>query len=595
MGPRRALITAPYLVVTATLLLASPGFAQFGRAIQPEWNATFERDTLHPGATLRGWLSFSFPEPWHVNARHPKEDTLIPTILEVPSDPGPVRISGVVYPQPKSFRFEFSDEEVLVYGPRFVIGIIVETDHNISPGSYTIPLNLRYQACNNTTCMPPRTLEIPLAVTVTGDEGQESAVKTPPEELDWSAAEYLETARTPSSETTETETALRPAPAPPDKAATPEARTAPPGNWRELAERFTITGRLDGFVGTTAFLDFVDAAERGEDSSGQGFGQRRFWIVLLLILGGGLLLNLTPCVLPMIPINLAIIGAGTRAGSKSRGFVLGLAYGAGISIVYGLLGLAVVLGISTAFGTINATVWFNVLIALLFVVLALAMFDLVQIDFSRYQSRFNLSGRAGSTAAALGMGAVSALLAGACVAPVVIYTVVYAQDLYSQGNRGALLLPFLLGVGMALPWPFLGMGLSLLPRPGKWMTRVKQGFGVFILLFALYYAHLGWTLWHGQKEPAAAAEGWTPSLEAGLRQALETNQPVIIDFWATWCKNCAVMDRQTLKDPRVVERLSGYSRVKYQAEDLEAPETREVTRYFEVKGLPTFIILKPKP
>lgn len=578
-----------YHLIPVVLLICLSGFAQFGRAVQPEWTFTLERETLSPGETLRGWLTFTFPDPWHVNARHPKDNTLIPTVLEPGSDATAVRITGIVYPEPKSFRFEFSEEEVLVYGPEFSIGVILEAAASGAPGPYKVPLTLRYQACNNTTCMPPRTLELSLDVMVGPEGGRAASAKTPPPELDWAAAERVGKTTAASGETAE---ALA---APGSPAREPTEATVPADSWRELADQFTIAGRLDGFVGTSAFLDFVDAAERGEGASGKGFTQRRFWIVLLLILGGGLLLNLTPCVLPMIPINLAIIGAGARAGSKRRGFLLGLAYGAGISIVYGLLGLAVVLGISTAFGTINATVWFNGLIAALFVVLALAMFDLIQIDFSRYQSRINLTGHAGSTAAALGMGAVSALLAGACVAPVVIYTVVYAQDLYSQGNRWALLLPFLLGVGMALPWPFLGMGLSLLPKPGKWMSRVKQGFGVFILLFALYYAHLGWSLWHSRGETAILTEGWTPSLEAGLRQALQEKQPVIIDFWATWCKNCTVMDRQTLKDPRVVERLAGYTRIKYQAEDLEAPETREVSRYFEVRGLPTFIILQPRP
>src|SRR5262245_65739152 len=87
----------------------------------------------------------------------------------------------------------------------------------------------------------------------------------------------------------------------------------------------------------------------------------------------------------MIPINLAIIGAGVQAGSRSRGFLLGGAYGAAMAFVYGVLGLIVVLTAST-FGTINASPWFNLGIAVLFVVLALAMFDVLVIDFSRFSN-----------------------------------------------------------------------------------------------------------------------------------------------------------------------------------------------------------------
>ncbi len=82
------------------------------------------------------------------------------------------------------------------------------------------------------------------------------------------------------------------------------------------------------------------------------------------------------------------------------------------------------------------------------------------------------------------MGAVAALLAGACVAPVVIQVVLFSSNLYATGTTVALALPFFLGVGMAIPWPIAGAGLASLPKPGVWMVRVKQVFGVLILATA---------------------------------------------------------------------------------------------------------------
>src|SRR5206468_10131363 len=197
----------------------------------------------------------------------------------------------------------------------------------------------------------------------------------------------------------------------------------------------------------------------------------------LIVLVGGLALNLTPCVLPMIPINLAIIGAGAQRSSRTRGFLLGSAYGGAMALVYGVLGLIVILSAGT-FGTINASPWFNVGIALLFVVLALAMFDIFQIDFSRLSSRVRVDGASrGTFLLAFTMGAIAALLAGACVAPVVIQVVVFASNLYSSGTTIALGLPFFLGLGMALPWPLAGAGFAALPKPGAWMVRVKQVLG----------------------------------------------------------------------------------------------------------------------
>jgi thiol:disulfide interchange protein len=318
---------------------------------------------------------------------------------------------------------------------------------------------------------------------------------------------------------------------------------------------------------------------------------------------GGLALNLTPCVLPMIPINLAIIGAGAQSGSRLRGFMLGGTYGAAMALVYGLLGLIVILT-AGSFGTINASPWFNAGIAGLFVILALAMFDLLVIDFSRLSSRFHVSesGR-GTFVVAFAMGAVAALLAGACVAPVVIQVVLFSSDLYAAGTTAALILPFFLGIGMALPWPVAGAGIAALPKPGPWMVRVKQAFGAAILVMAAYYGYTAYGLFANRwVDPEAVessveaklAEGWHASLAAGLNEAEREGKPVLIDMWATWCKNCLVMDQTTLADPDVSTALSGYAKVKFQAEDPSEETVSAVMQRLDAVGLPAYAILKAK-
>ena len=114
------------------------------------------------------------------------------------------------------------------------------------------------------------------------------------------------------------------------------------------------------------------------------------------------------------------------------------------------------------------------------------------------------------------MGAVSALLAGACVAPVVIQVVLFSSSLYVNGTHLALALPFFLGVGMALPWPIVGAGLSRLPKPGPWMVRVKHGFGVLILGTAMYYGYLAYTLFADRWVDASAV---TSSVQEKLKAA----------------------------------------------------------------------------
>ena len=168
----------------------------------------------------------------------------------------------------------------------------------------------------------------------------------------------------------------------------------------------------------------------------------------------------------MIPINLAIIGAGAAAASRLRGFWLGAAYGSAMALVYGVLGLIVILTAGT-FGTLNASPWFNLGIAVLFVVLALAMFDVFEIDFSRFASDVNPKAGRGTSVLAFTMGGVAALLAGACVAPVVIQVVLFSSNLYAAGTTVALGLPFVLGLGMGLPWPFAGAGIAVAAPAGR--------------------------------------------------------------------------------------------------------------------------------
>src|SRR6185503_14999524 len=226
---------------------------------------------------------------------------------------------------------------------------------------------------------------------------------------------------------------------------------------------------------------------------------------------------------------------GAQAGSRRRGFLLGSTYGAAMAVVYGILGLIVILTAGT-FGTINASPWFNAAIALLFVVLGLAMFDVVDIDFSRFSSGMRGPAQRGTFAVAFTMGAVAALLAGACVAPVVIQVVLFSSSLYASGTSLALALPFVLGLGMAIPWPIAGAGLAALPKPGMWMVRVKQAFGVFILATAAYYGYEAYSIfanrWVDPTSVSASVEaqlkaGWHASLAEGLEQARRENKPVL--------------------------------------------------------------------
>ena len=165
-------------------------------------------------------------------------------------------------------------------------------------------------------------------------------------------------------------------------------------------------------------------------------------------------------------------------------------------------------------------------------------------------------------------------------------------------------LPFLLGAGMGLPWPFAGTGLSFLPKPGKWMVYVRNGFGLFILLLAFYYGYLTFHLFQVRGEEkhtcsektgvSSEDEGWLTDLEAAFIKAHKENRPVFIDFRASWCKSCQSFDKRTLKNPDIQKTLNSFVRVKFQAENPSDPFTKKVLDHFGVKGLPTMIVCEKK-
>ena len=371
------------------------------------------------------------------------------------------------------------------------------------------------------------------------------------------------------------------------------AHGSAPGGETGHGSAFHVIAATGGYLPSDDFLQFLHEADAGAPQSRPFDGQGPLLVAAAILLGG-LLLNLTPCVLPMIPINLAIIGAGRTATSRRRGWVLGAAYGAAIAVVYGLLGGLIVATAGT-FGVLNGSAWFNAAIAALFVVLGLAMFDVFTVDLSRWSGNVRI-GKAsgGSVALAFFMGGVAALLAGACVAPVVIQVVALSSRLYSGGSHLALALPLVLGVGMGLPWPFAGAGLAALPKPGLWMVRVKHGLGVAILVTAAYYGREAFLLTRPPHvERTTAVDGWRESLDEGLAEAAREGKPVFLDVWATWCKNCAVMNATTFRDPRVRAALDGYVKVRFQAEDLERPDVAALLDRLESVGLPTYAVLRP--
>ena len=344
-----------------------------------------------------------------------------------------------------------------------------------------------------------------------------------------------------------------------------------------------------GYMDADDFIAFLDGktAEKGM------FDGMPLWLMLLAVLAGGFCLNLTPCVLPMMPVTLMIIG---------RSSARGLLYGLGLALAYGALGVAAsMFGLS--FGAIQGDPWFNTAVAAIFFLFALAMSGAFFIDFSGKKNNLaRLGGKMAPGLFAFFMGLVGAVLAGACVAPVLLAVLAQSAVMASSGQKVlAVALPFVLGAGMALPWPFAAAGMKVLPKPGAWMKYVNYVFAAVVLCFALWYAHLAWNGFsRGGAAPetprtagdAAADAAFTVvEVDSPEKFSLEgLKRPVLVDCWASWCKNCTAMEKTTFHDPRVKAKLAGWTVVRLRAEDIR--KLKATPGFEDAIGLPAFAIYK---
>ena len=212
-----------------------------------------------------------------------------------------------------------------------------------------------------------------------------------------------------------------------------------------------------------------------------------FWAVIAMFFGLGLLLSLTPCVFPMIPILSGII-AGQKQVTKSSGFLLSLAYVLGMAITYAVAGVIAALS-GTLISNALQNPWALGIGALIFVGLALSMFGFYELQLpSALQSKFSDRAnkmKGGNFAGVFAMGALSAVILGPCVAPPLAAALAFIAQTGNTVLGGAAL--FVLALGMGVPLLLIGVSAgALLPRAGGWMNAVKYFFGVMMLAIAIY-------------------------------------------------------------------------------------------------------------
>ncbi len=372
-----------------------------------------------------------------------------------------------------------------------------------------------------------------------------------------------------------------------------------------------------------------------------GEGALPLWLTLLAVFLGGLATNITPCVFPMIPITIRLLGrhGGSRLGSSL--------YAGGIVATYTAIGS--IAGLTGGvFGTLLANPWVNGAFALLFVFLGFSM-----LGFANFTKLQNIGTRMGAGRASnlntFLMGAGAGLVAAPCTGPILGGLLIYSAKL--DDPNLAVMLFFLYSVGFALPYVFLGMlsgRVSKLKVSPKIQVGVKVAFASVMFALAFYYLKtpaykllqplaglwstvgifsfvlfvassflislrlqkantkglqliptllLGVAVFAGTQvltgTDLQSQLNWHKDEKVGYLLAHQANKPILVDGWADWCIACKEMDATVFQDKDVISELQkNWVLVKLDLTEINEA-TEALTEKYQMPGLPTLVLIPP--
>jgi thiol:disulfide interchange protein DsbD len=514
------------------------------------------------------------------------------------SGPAGYTIAKIEPPKALRQRDPMGDEEVDVYaGGEFTITFAGPSEWQ----GATFPLNVKYVGCTKVICLFPYTQVVEVPFVGAGAKKSEAPITLP----------------------------------------TPVVAPLPAGERAQIGPATCDTAAVAS--GGDDDLDLEGRLAKLLGGGGVSYG-----MLLLLVLAGGLISNLTPCVYPMIPITLRLLA---RQGSSP--LMSSLYYALGIVATYS--SLAIVAAASGGmFGKLLASTAFNLVFALIMAVLGISMLGFG--DFSKLQA---LGSRLGSGAPSprntFLMGAGAGLVAAPCTGPILAALLAYtARGEHGMGASTMLMVTY--SLGFALPYIFLGgaaakvsavkvppavqvgtkilfasvmLGLSLyylriplydavVAMRGKWqpVALIFSGAGLALLVVwtlstrlsnnklsmilptaTLAIGIFGGSQWATSNaapaEAGAAQLAWIKSEELGFAAAKTNGRPILIDFWAEWCEACKKMDGSTFSEAPVIAALTkGWTTIKLDlTESSEANDA--IQQKYALPSLPTLVLLPP--
>ncbi len=263
-----------------------------------------------------------------------------------------------------------------------------------------------------------------------------------------------------------------------------------------LAKGAALENQANSAPATTT--DSAQVSKSSESKAG-GFNDalsHGTFSALLFVFLIGMLTSLTPCIYPMIPITLAVLGARTKGQSKLKGFSISFTYVLGIAFTYSILGVTAA-KTGALFGSALSNVYVVSSIAMLFVVMGLSMYGLFELQVPAFlRDKVGTAQTGSGYGGAFATGLIAGVVASPCVGPVLVSVLTYIAQTQNMLLGFWLLFTFAMGLGVL----FMVLGtssamISKVPKAGAWMEHVKFVFGTVMVAMALYYVQPLYPAW----------------------------------------------------------------------------------------------------